>query len=71
MPPLPAATFGSNLRRARQRAGLSQEALADAAGVHRNTIPPLESDQQEPRLGTILRLARALGCDPAELIRGL
>lgn len=69
--PLPRATFGSNLRDARQRAGLSQEALADKADLHRNTIPPLENDQAEPRLNTILALARALDIDPCDLLKGL
>jgi transcriptional regulator with XRE-family HTH domain len=68
---LPPATFGSNLRRARQAAGLSQESLADAADLHRNTIPALENDQSEPRLSTILALARALGIEPMELLKGL
>jgi transcriptional regulator with XRE-family HTH domain len=71
MRPLARATFGSNLRRARQKAGLSQEALADKADLHRNTIPPLEGDQAEPRLSTILALARALGVEPSELLKGL
>ena len=71
MPPVARATFGSNLRRARQAAGLSQEALADKADLHRNTIPLLENDKREPRLSTILALARALGIDPSELLKGL
>lgn len=69
--PLARATFGTNLRRARQATGLSQEALADAADLHRNTIPALENDQAEPRLGTILKLARALGVEPSGLLKGL
>jgi transcriptional regulator with XRE-family HTH domain len=71
MPPVARATFGSNLRRARRAAGLAQEALADKADLHRNTIPLLENDRREPRLSTILALARALGIDPSELLKGL
>jgi transcriptional regulator with XRE-family HTH domain len=63
--------MGSKFRRAHQAAGLSQEALADKADLHRNTIPPLENDQAEPRLNRILALARALDIDPCDLLKGL
>lgn len=65
------ATFGGNLRRARKRADLSSEALAQKAGLHRNTVPLIESGQSEPRLDTILALAKALDIDPCELLKGL
>lgn len=63
--------FSSNLRRARKRAGLSQEGLWFASGVHATEISRLERGKQEPRLTTIIRLARGLGITASELLRGI
>jgi transcriptional regulator with XRE-family HTH domain len=67
----PLQRFGANLRSAREAAGLSQEALADACDLHRTEISLLERAGREPRLTTILRLARALELTPAELLSGV
>lgn len=48
------------MRRARRLAGLSQQQLADAAGVYQPYICALEQDAHEPQVGLALRLARAL-----------
>ena len=64
--------FAENLRRARDRAGLSQEALADACDLHRTEISLLERSKRSPRLETIVILAQGLGLsDACELIRGI
>ncbi|HEY2768812.1 MAG TPA: helix-turn-helix transcriptional regulator [Solirubrobacteraceae bacterium] len=67
----PAARFGTNLRWARERAGLSQEALANEAGVDRAAVSVFERGRRNPNLRTILRLARALELSPGVLLRGL
>lgn len=67
----PHQVFAGNLRRQRQRKGLSQEALGHRADLHPTEISRLERAQREPRLSTIVRLARALGIRPSELLRGL
>ncbi len=64
----PIERFALNLREARLRAGLSQETLALAAKLHRTEISLLERGAREPRLSTLLRLARALGVPPAALL---
>jgi transcriptional regulator with XRE-family HTH domain len=64
----PVEQFAANLRRERQRAGLSQEALADACDLHRTEISLLERAGREPRLTTIVRVARALKVPPASLL---
>jgi transcriptional regulator with XRE-family HTH domain len=69
--PSPQETFARNLARARQSAGLSQEALADKAGMHRNEISLLERGEREPKIGTVARLAKALGIDANDLLKGL
>jgi len=50
---------------------VSQERLAEIAGVHRTYIGHLELGKGSPTLDTIVRVAAALGVDPAELIGGL
>jgi transcriptional regulator with XRE-family HTH domain len=69
--PTPAARFGSNLRWARQRAALSQEALANEAGVDRAAISVFERGRRNPNLRTVLRLARAMELPPGVLLRGV
>lgn len=61
--------FAANLRAARKRAELSQEALGDLVELHRTEISLLERAERDPRLGTIVRLARGLEMNPAELLR--
>ena len=63
--------FAANLRKQRERAGLSQEALADACDLHRTEISLLERRKRSPRLETIVILARGLGISAAELLDGV
>ena len=71
-PPMePNERFASNLREQRQRAGLSQERLGFRANLHRTEISLLERGAREPRLSTIVRLARALAIAPKDLLDGV
>jgi transcriptional regulator with XRE-family HTH domain len=64
--------FAANLRSQRERAGLSQEALADACNLHRTEISLLERCKRSPRLETIVILSRGLGLSSAgELLEGI
>ncbi len=57
-----ASPFGAMLRRHRLAAGLTQEALAEAAGLSPKAVSDLERDStRTPRLGTVALLADALG----------
>jgi transcriptional regulator with XRE-family HTH domain len=67
----PAARFGKNLRWARERAAISQEALALKAEVDRAAISVFEHGHRDPNLRTILKLARALDVPPAILLNGI
>jgi len=63
--------FAQNLRRQRETAGLSQEALGEASELHRTEISLLERSGREPRLWTVVRLARGLEIAPGDLLAGL
>ena len=67
----PEEQFAANLRKARNEAGLSQEQLSDLSGLHSTEISRLERGVREPRLGTIVRLARGLGVRAADLLAGI
>lgn len=63
--------FGQNLRRIREDRGLSQEALADVAEIHRTEASLLERGRREPEMGTLLKLAAALEVPVAALCEGI
>lgn len=63
--------FGANVRRHRKRLELSQEALGFKCGLHPTEISRLERAKREPRLGTIVAIARALDVKPGELLDGI
>ncbi|MGH2352243.1 MAG: helix-turn-helix domain-containing protein, partial [Chloroflexota bacterium] len=62
-----AATFGERLRRHRLGTGLSQEELAERAGLSARGISDLERGvRRTPQRHTIRLLARALGLNPED-----
>ena len=61
-------TFAANVRRRRLALGLSQEALADLAGVHRTYVGMLERGEKNVTIYNIERIALALGLQPQELL---
>ena len=62
--------FGRNVRRLRRERGLSQEALAAAARLHRTEISLVERGDRDVRLTTVVRLARGLGVPASLLLDG-
>jgi transcriptional regulator with XRE-family HTH domain len=66
-----ASTFGQRVRNRRLELGLSQESLAERAGLHRTYVGSLERGERNVALLNILRLAAALELDPAHLVGGL
>jgi transcriptional regulator with XRE-family HTH domain len=61
--------FGSRLRRLRIDAGLSQEALADRARLHRTYVGSVERGERNVSLANIHALADALGVEVSEFFR--
>lgn len=61
------AAFGDAVRAARGREGLSQELLADRAGLHRTYVGGVERGERNLSLLNIWALADALNVEPAEL----
>jgi transcriptional regulator with XRE-family HTH domain len=64
----PPVAFGRVLRAMRQRAGMSQEALALESTVQRQFISLIERGENQPTISTIFRLASALQTRPSELM---
>lgn len=62
------AILARNLSAARGALGLSQDQLAETAGVSRATIIQMEGAEGDPRLSTLLSVATALGAPPALLL---
>lgn len=59
----------NNIRALRKAAGLTQEDLARALGVTRQTINAIENDKYDPTLGLAMRLGRLLGTPVEEIFR--
>lgn len=57
------------MRHFRLSAGMSQEALAHRAGLHRTYVSSVERAQRNVSLENVFALAAALGVEAAELVR--
>lgn len=55
--------LGQAIREHRKALGISQEELADRAGLHRNYIGLLERGERNPSYTTVCAVMRALGVD--------
>jgi transcriptional regulator with XRE-family HTH domain len=69
--PVIATRIGEEIRRHRKRLGLSQEALAVRASLHRTEIGLLERGERLLRVDTLVKLAGALEVAPGELLEGI
>lgn len=63
--------LGKNLRRARKRAGLSQEELSVLASLHRTAVGQLERGERVARADTLVKLAGGLSVPVGDLLDGL
>lgn len=60
---------GQNVRRIRQRKGLTQEQFAEISGFSQQYISGLEQGRRNPTVVTVYELAAALGVSHVELLR--
>lgn len=61
--------FGARVRDLRAAIGLSQEELAERAGLHRTYIGGIERGERNLGVVNLLQLAKALRVHPSELLR--
>lgn len=62
-------TLGMVLRAARTAAGLSQEFVADAAGLSRHAVLRAESGTDCPLISTVAAIVAVTGADPVAVLR--
>ena len=60
--------IGYRLKDLRIRRALTQQELADRAGVSSNALNRIELNKAEPHMSTLRKLAKALDVDPTELL---
>jgi transcriptional regulator with XRE-family HTH domain len=63
--------FGNNVATRRRELGLSQEGLAERAGLHRTYVGSVERGERNPALKSIVKIALALGVNPGDLLKGV
>lgn len=60
--------FAANVRRIRLAGALTQEQVAEAAGLHVNYVSSVERGERNISICNIERFAHALGVEMAELV---
>jgi transcriptional regulator with XRE-family HTH domain len=60
--------IGDRLKALRIRRALTQQELADRAGVSSNALNRIGLNKAEPHMSTLRKLAKALDVDPTELV---
>jgi transcriptional regulator with XRE-family HTH domain len=60
---------GRNVRRIRQKRGLTQEKFAEISGFSQQYLSSLENGHRNPTVVTIYELASALGVSHMDLVR--
>ena len=67
----PQRVLGNNLKKYRQKLGVSQEALAELCGLHRTYVGAVERGERNVSLLNIVSIARALKILPSKLLEGV
>ena len=62
-------TFGESIHMARRRARMSQDEIADALGVTRQSVSKWEMDRSRPDIERGLKLLELLDLDPRSVLR--
>ena len=62
------SVIAANTRRLRHQLGLSQEELAERAGLHRTYVGAIERGERNISICSLEKLARGLGCTIVALV---
>jgi transcriptional regulator with XRE-family HTH domain len=62
---------GQNVRKIRQKRGLTQEKFAEISGFSQQYLSSLENGRRNPTVVTLYELATALGVSHMDLVRPL
>ena len=62
--------IAERVRNARLQAGLTQNELAERAGLERKSVNRIENNQLSPTIDTLVRIAVVLGCTTSSLVEG-
>jgi transcriptional regulator with XRE-family HTH domain len=68
---LPRDRFAANVRLLREQRGMTQAQLAEASGLHLDTVSKIENKHREPKVMAIAKLAKALGESLGPLFDGV
>jgi transcriptional regulator with XRE-family HTH domain len=60
--------LGELIRTAREKAGMTQQAAADAADIYIKSYQRFESGERSPKIESLMKLAIAFGCTLDELV---
>lgn len=63
--------FARNVATTRARQQLSQSQVSSRSGIHVTEVSRIERGLRDPRVSTVVRLARALEVHPARLLDGI
>lgn len=63
--------IGANVKAARSKANLTQECLAEIAGIHWQTVSYIENGKFPASIVTFSKLSQALEVSPNRLLEGL
>jgi transcriptional regulator with XRE-family HTH domain len=69
--PTPQVIVGRNIAFLRAERSMTQEDLADRADLHAVLVSRVERGATDPRLSTLVKIARGLRVAPADLLNGL
>ncbi len=70
-PEQPQFRFGKNAHRLRLEAGLTQEQLAERAGIDRRYVQRIEAGTANPGINIVARIRSALGCSWSQIVDGI
>jgi transcriptional regulator with XRE-family HTH domain len=65
---LGASQFAENIARVRREKHLSQSEVSRRSGVHITEVSRIERGLRDPRISTLIRLARSLDIEPGQLL---